>query len=79
MEYNKEEFLRLICEEQPYKLVISNPIDKNMEFRKIIIRLLQKKDRYQYQVEKFTEKQAFHINIEVSDFYVNVLNFFVYV
>lgn len=76
MEYKKDEFLRLLCEEQPYKLVISNPINKNTEFRKIVIRLLQQKDRYRYQIEKFTEKQAFHINIEVRDLYETLQTYF---
>lgn len=76
MEYNKEEFLHLLCEEQPYKLVISNPVNKNVGFRKIVIQLLQQKNGFRYQLEKFTEKQAFHINIEVSALYETLGTYF---
>lgn len=67
METIREDFLQTICEEQPYKLVISNPATKEQEIRKIVIQLQQGKRGLQYQIEKFTDKQAFHINIEERD------------
>lgn len=76
MEETKEAFLQTICEAQPYKVVISNPINKNREFRKIVIQLFQAKSGFQYQIEKFTEKQAFHINIEVSALYESLRTYF---
>lgn len=76
MEDKREEFLHLLCEERPYKLVVSNPMHKDMEVRKIIIRLFQQTGGYRYQIEKLTEKQAFHINIEVSDLYEILQTYF---
>ncbi|MBP3504914.1 MAG: SAM-dependent methyltransferase [Lachnospiraceae bacterium] len=67
METIREDFLQTICEEQPYKLVISNPAKKEQEIRKIVIQLQQGNRGLQYQIEKFTDKQAFHINIEERD------------
>ncbi len=64
MEKSREEFLNRICEEQPYKIVMSNPVLKTQEVRKIVWQLMQGKRSRQYQIEKFTDKQAFHINIE---------------
>ena len=64
MEKSREEFLNRICEEQPYKIVMSNPAVKTLEVRKIVWQLMQGKRSRQYQIEKFTDKQAFHINIE---------------
>lgn len=69
MEEEISSFLKDICMGRPVKLVISNPVDKKQEFRKIVIQLIQGKYKYQYQIEKFTDKQAFHINIEESDLY----------
>lgn len=76
MEYNIEDFLHMLCGEQPYKLVISNPVDKNTEFRKIVIRLFRQDTHLRYQIEKFTDRQAFHINIEVSDLYESLRLYF---
>lgn len=76
MEWKKEDYLQMICKEQPYKLVISNPVNRKAEFRKIVIHLFQQQGRFRYQIEKFTEKQAFHINIEVSDLYEILLTYF---
>lgn len=64
MEVTRDDFLQTICEEQPYKLILSNPQNKDQEVRKIVIQMQQGKRGLQYQVEKFTQKQAFHINIE---------------
>ncbi|MBK5251526.1 MAG: SAM-dependent methyltransferase [Peptostreptococcaceae bacterium] len=44
----------------PYKMVISSPAQKTAQYRKIVIGL---KKGY-YQVEKYTQKQVFHENIE---------------
>lgn len=76
MEQILDDFIKTICEERPYKLVISNPLDKAQAVRKIVIQLQQGKRGYQYQIEKFTEKQAFHINIEERDLYESVQAYF---
>lgn len=49
---------------QPDKLVISNPVDKSCIYRKAVIRKYADKGRIYYQVERFTQKQAFHDNID---------------
>lgn len=67
MNQSVQEYLETICEERPYKLVISNPRSKENEIRKIVICLQEHKNGYRYQIEKFTAKQAFHINIEETD------------
>lgn len=69
----RTDFLQKLCSERPIKLVISNPVDKQQEFHKIVIQLIMLQNRFQYQIEKFTERQAFHINIEESDLY-EILN-----
>lgn len=76
MEQILDDFIKTICEERPYKLVISNPLDKAQAVRKIVIQLQQGKRGYQYQIQKFTEKQAFHINIEERDLYESVQAYF---
>lgn len=67
MEQQVNDFLQIISGEQPYKIVLSNPADKKNEVRKIVIQLQEHKTGLKYQLEKFTEKQAFHINIEETD------------
>ncbi len=76
MEHILDDFIKTICDERPYKLVISNPLDKAQAVRKIVIQLQQGKRGYQYQIEKFTEKQAFHINIEERDLFESVQTYF---
>lgn len=61
------DFLRKLSGEQPYKIVLSKPVDKKNEVRKIVIQLQEHKNGLRYQIEKFTKQQAFHINIEQTD------------
>lgn len=57
-----------IVAEEIIKVVISNKINKDFEFNKINIELKQNnKDKKYYQIEKFTDKQVFHENIEIGD------------
>lgn len=72
----KEDFLQTICEEQPYKVILSNPVEKDQEVRKIVIQLQQGKRGLQYQIEKFTQKQAFHINIEERGLLESLMTYF---
>ncbi len=46
------------------KMVISNKLNKDVEYKKINIELKEKNNKDYYQVEKYTEKQVFHENIE---------------
>lgn len=73
---SKNAFLQELCAERPLKLVLSKPAEQKQEFRKIVIQLIEVRDHYQYQIEKFTAKQAFHINIEESDLYKSLDTYF---
>lgn len=45
------------------KIIISKPLDKSVQYKKIVI----EKKRDYYQSAKYTEKQVFHDNVELSD------------
>lgn len=56
-----------ITEEEIIKLVISNKINKETEYKKIVFQLKEKNKKDFYQIEKYTDKQVFHENIEKSE------------
>ena len=60
-------FINKLVEAKPYKVIISNKTDKENEFNKIVITLKLIKNTPMYQIEKFTDTQAFHININEAD------------
>ena len=66
-----EELIKAIKEivaEEVIKIVISNKLNKDVEYNKInVVLKINNKDKKYYQVEKFTDKQVFHENIEVND------------
>ena len=66
-----EELVKAIKEitaEEVIKVVISNKLNKDVEYNKINIALkVNNKGKKYYQIEKFTDKQVFHENIEVND------------
>lgn len=45
------------------KIVISNKMNKELKYNKISISIKEKNGSEYYQVEKFTEKQVFHENL----------------
>lgn len=53
-----------ITDDNIIKVVISNKLNKDIEYNKINIELKEKNDIEYYQVEKYTDKQVFHENIE---------------
>jgi SAM-dependent methyltransferase len=55
-----------IIEEEIIKIVISNKMNKDVKYNKITFVLKENKDEQYYQIEKFTDKQVFHENIEVG-------------
>jgi SAM-dependent methyltransferase len=69
---NIELALNTIFESEPTKLILSNFKDKSGQFKKIVI--TQKNS--QFQVEKFTEKQAFHVVVERTELQSVVHEFF---
>ena len=56
-----------IVEGQVFKIVISNKKDKENKYNKININFKDSKNKKYYQVEKYTDKQVFHENIEIED------------
>lgn len=76
MDKQREVFLENLCTERPYRLVLSDPADKMQEFRKIKVQLIQGSQGLSYQLEKLTDRQAFHINIEVSALYEALQTYF---
>ncbi|WP_160687024.1 SAM-dependent methyltransferase [Clostridium sp. C2-6-12] len=55
-----------IIQEEIIKLVISNKINKDVEYNKITFVLKENNNKQYYQIEKYTDKQVFHENIEPS-------------
>lgn len=53
------EKLGQIAEALPYKLILSKPVEKNADYRKVVI---DKKEGF-YQAAAYTEKQVFHQNM----------------
>ena len=53
-----------ILRQLPDKLILSNLSDKSYSFKKTVIRKLLLKGNITYQIERFTEKQVFHENVE---------------
>lgn len=55
-----------IIEEEIIKIVISNKMNKDVKYNKITFVLKENKGRQYYQIEKFTDKQVFHENIDMD-------------
>ncbi|WP_297423806.1 SAM-dependent methyltransferase [Clostridium sp.] len=53
-----------ITREDIIKIVISNKINKDVEYNKIVFELKEKNNKQYYQIEKFADKQVFHENID---------------
>lgn len=57
------EKLSQIAQANPYKIIISKPMNKSIAYRKIVI---EKKESY-YQAASYTEKQVFHQNVQPEE------------
>lgn len=55
-----------IIKEDIIKLVISNKINKDDEYNKITFIYKENNNKKYYQIEKYTDKQVFHENIDVN-------------
>ncbi|EOU1990622.1 SAM-dependent methyltransferase, partial [Clostridium perfringens] len=66
-----------ITEEEIIKLVISNKLNKDTEYKKIVFQLKEKNKKDFYQIEKYTEKQVFHENIEKKELKEKVEELFI--
>lgn len=61
------EYLKTVFGERIIKAVISNPKSKNSEYKKIQFSIKVIGGKEKYQVERFSEKQVFHENIEIDE------------
>ena len=64
-----------ICEDNIIKVVISNKKNKQIKYNKIVFQLKEKNNKEYYQVEKFTEKQVFHENIDKKELNDKILEY----
>lgn len=64
-----------ICEDKLIKVVISNKKNKEIKYNKIVFQLKEKNNKEYYQVEKFTDKQVFHENIDIEDLNDKILEY----
>ena len=55
-----------IIKEDVIKVVISNKANKSFEYNKITISLKENINKKYYQIEKYTDKQVFHENIDMD-------------
>ena len=60
-------YISEIISADPIIIVFSNKSNKEYKYNKVKINFAQIKDRNLYQVEKFTDKQVFHENIEKEE------------
>jgi SAM-dependent methyltransferase len=64
-----------IIEQDIVKVVVSNKMNKDVEYNKITFLLKEKNKKEYYQIEKFTDKQVFHENIDVNDLGEKILEY----
>lgn len=57
-------YIEEISKAKPLRLVFSNKYDKNYDYKKVKVNLVSTKGKDFYQLEKFTDKQVFHENID---------------
>ena len=67
--------IKEIVEQDILKVVISNKKDKNEKYNKIVILLKDSSKKKYYQIEKYTDKQVFHENIELNMLEEKILGF----
>ena len=65
-----------VLEKLPDKLVLSNRTDKSYMYKKTVIQKLVLKGREAYQIERFTDKQAFHENVDSNTLAETVFELF---
>ncbi|SCH89953.1 MULTISPECIES: class I SAM-dependent methyltransferase [unclassified Romboutsia] len=66
--------IKEIAQNEIIKVVISNKANKDVEYNKINISIKEKNNKEYYQIEKFTDKQVFHENIEKEELEDKIVN-----
>lgn len=64
-----------ITNERVLKLVVSNKCNKELKYNKINFFLKENNKKEYYQIEKYTDKQVFHENIDVEDLEEKLLGY----
>ena len=64
-----------ITQDEILKIVISNKTNKEIEYNKIIFVYKETNKKKYYQIEKYTDKQVFHENIDIKDLNDNILKY----
>ena len=64
-----------IMKEEIVKVVISNKLNKSFEYNKISIMLKEKNNKKYYQIEKYTDTQVFHENIDTDILSEKILDY----
>ena len=64
-----------ITKDEVIKVVISNKKNKDIKYNKINIVLKEKNNKEYYQIEKYTDKQVFHENIEKDELNTKLLEY----
>lgn len=67
LENTQQQQISDILLEMPDKLVLSNLADKSHLYKKTVMQKIVLKGKVRYQIERFTDKQAFHENVEMSE------------
>lgn len=68
--------IKQVLELMPTKIVLSNSGDKTYTYKKTVIQKYIMNDKTMFQVERFTDKQAFHENIEIGQLSDSVFTLF---
>ncbi|GAA0070736.1 SAM-dependent methyltransferase [Clostridium sardiniense] len=64
-----------ITKEDIIKVVVSNKMNKDVQYNKISFVLKENNEKQYYQVEKYTDKQVFHENINIDELEEKLLEF----
>ena len=67
--------IKEIMDNELERLIISNPKNKDVEYKKIVVRPVLIKNEVLYQFEKYTEKQVFHSNETLDECQNSVIRF----
>lgn len=76
LEMHEKKSISDVLDMMPDKVVLSNLSDKEYMYKKSVIRKFVKKNAFMYQIERFTDKQAFHENISPEEMADNIFSVF---